>query len=95
LKRVRTTGDHQRRLPPNATKWQRLPLPHEPESSKTSHIVKIFKDIQEGKDTGLSPWSTYQLAPGEYEEIERQIDCDPSLRGYVDDKLRCVALDDE
>jgi hypothetical protein len=51
-------------------------------------ILALFKDREAGRDTKQQPWTEFQLAEGEYHELERQLKRDESLFGFVQDKIR-------
>jgi hypothetical protein len=57
---------------------------------QTTRVLSLFKDIEVGKQIKVQPWIEFQLAPGEYDEIERRLKRDESLFGYVEDKIRYV-----
>jgi hypothetical protein len=44
-------------------------------------VIALFKDIRAGRHTQQGPWAEFQLAPGEYDEIERQLSLDTALPG--------------
>ena len=56
-------------------------------------MIALFKDIRAGRHTKQGPWTEFQLAPGEYDEIERQLGRDEALSGYIKDKTRCVCAE--
>jgi hypothetical protein len=58
--------------------------------AQAPQVIALFKDIRAGRHTKQPPWTEFQLAPGEYDEIERQLGRDEALLGYVKDKTRCV-----
>jgi hypothetical protein len=70
------------------------PLTPPPTCKKTftqaSRIIALFKDIQAGRHAKQHPWTEFQLAQGEYDEIERQLRQDDLLFGFVKDKTRYV-----
>ncbi|MCJ1386747.1 hypothetical protein MMC17_009873 [Xylographa soralifera] len=51
-------------------------------------VITLFKDIKAGRHVGQHSWTCFRLAPGEYDEIERQIRQDESLFGFAKDKIR-------
>ena len=53
-------------------------------------VIALFKDIEAGRHAGRQPWTEFQLAPGEYDEIERRLEREESLFGFVKDKIRFV-----
>ncbi|KAI9764196.1 MAG: hypothetical protein M1839_005974 [Geoglossum umbratile] len=54
-----------------------------PESSRFSKI-----SIRVGRHIKQHPWTEFQLAQGEYDEVEHRLKQDESLLGYVKDKIR-------
>lgn len=70
------------------------PLTPPPIDEKTfiqaPRVIKLFKERAAGRSIGHQPWTKFQLAPGEYEEILRQLSRDEELYGYVQDKIRYV-----
>jgi hypothetical protein len=59
--------------------------------TQAPQVVALFKDIKAGRHIKQHPWTEFQLASGEYDEIERRIRREESLFGYVKDKIRCVS----
>ena len=59
--------------------------------TQASRVIALFKDIEAGRHAGQHPWTEFQLARGEYDEIERQLRQDEWLFGFVKDKIRCAA----
>jgi hypothetical protein len=51
-------------------------------------FVALFNDFKAGRDIHSYPWEEFQLEPGEYDQLEREISRDESLSGYVKHKLR-------
>jgi hypothetical protein len=66
------------------------PPTNEKQFVQAHRVVVLFKEIQAGKHIKRHPWTEFQLAEGDYDEIERQIKRDEVLSGYVKDKIRCV-----
>jgi hypothetical protein len=60
--------------------------------TQAPRVIALFKDIQAGRHIKQHPWTEFQLARKEYEEIERRLRRDESLLGYVKDKIRRVGL---
>ncbi|KAF2729083.1 hypothetical protein EJ04DRAFT_502924 [Polyplosphaeria fusca] len=56
--------------------------------SQAGRIISLFKSIRDGRHSREQPWTEIELAPGEYDEIERQLRRDEALYGYVQDKVR-------
>ena len=53
-------------------------------------VIALFKDIKAGRHVKQHPWTQFQLAQGEFDEIERCLRQDESLFGFVKDKTRYV-----
>jgi hypothetical protein len=58
--------------------------------TQAPRVIALFKDIKARRHIKQHPWIEFQLARGEYDEIERQLSRDEFLFGYVKDKIRCV-----
>lgn len=58
--------------------------------TQAPRVIALFKDIEAGRLIKHPSWTVFQLARGEYDEIERRIAQDKVLCGYVKDKIRCV-----
>ena len=56
--------------------------------TEAPRVIAHFRHIQAGRDTGGEPWKEFQLVQGEYDQIERTLQQDDVLSGYVDDKIR-------
>lgn len=88
-----TLKGHENITPPSS--FVGAPLTPPPTDEKTCtqapRILALFKDIQAGRHINQNPWTEFQLAPGEYDELERRLRRDEWLFGYVKDKIRCVA----
>lgn len=59
--------------------------------TQVHQVLALFATIQGGRQRREKPWNEFQLIPGEYEEIERQLEQDETLWGYVKDKIRCAS----
>lgn len=72
------------------------PLTPPPPDGKTftqaPRVLKLFKDRAAGRSIKQHPWTEFQLAPGEYEEILHQVSRDAFLDWYVQEKIRYVGL---
>jgi hypothetical protein len=64
------------------------PLTDKKPATKVQRILALFNDIKAGRSTHSYPWEEFQLEPGEYDQLEREIRRDKSLLGYIEDKLR-------
>lgn len=58
--------------------------------AQAPRVIALFKEIRAGRHVKREPWTEFQLSAGEYDEIERQLERDEDLLGYVKDKIRCV-----
>jgi hypothetical protein len=89
--------EHQHITPPLSFVEAPLTPPPTDEKAFTQapRVIALFKDIQAGKHIKQHPWTEFQLAQEEYDEIERRLRRDESLLGYVKDKIRCVGLRNE
>ena len=56
--------------------------------TQAHRVVALFKDIRAGKHTKQDLWRMFQLASGEYREIQRELDQDEPLAQYVKSKIR-------
>ena len=85
--------DKQHITPPSSFISAPLTPPSTDEKAFTQapRVIALFKLREAGKHFNQHPWTEFQLAPGEYDEIERQLRRDESLFGFVKDKVRCVA----
>lgn len=70
----------ERPLTPPPTDEKRFP--------QVPRVLALFKQIQTGRSTRRDPWTEFQLAEGEYDEVERRLQQDESLWGYAKDKIR-------
>ncbi|KAF2731036.1 hypothetical protein EJ04DRAFT_536892 [Polyplosphaeria fusca] len=65
------------------------PSPTEERPSSQRHrIFSLFESIRDGRHPRKEPWTEFRLGPGQYDEIERQLELDETLWGYVQDKIR-------
>jgi hypothetical protein len=78
--------------PPTSFEKQPLTPPPTEEKpfSQAQRVIALLKAIRAGRHIKHGPWTEFQLVPGEYDEIERQLGRDEALLGYVKDKIRCV-----
>jgi hypothetical protein len=67
-----------------------LPPTDEKVFAQVPRVVALFKDIQAGRHIKKRPWTEFQLAQGECGGLERRLEQDESLLGYVKDKIRYV-----
>lgn len=82
--------------PPSRSGDQPLtpPLTDKKAFTQAPRVIALFRPIQAGRDTGGEPWKEFQLVPGEYDQIERTLQQDDELSGYVNNKIRLVNLKD-
>ncbi|KAH7061024.1 hypothetical protein BKA63DRAFT_573496 [Paraphoma chrysanthemicola] len=75
--------------PPSSFAGHPLTPPPTDEKSFTQaqRVIALFRAIQAGKHTKQGPWVEFQLVPGGYDEIERQLGRQKALLGYVKDKI--------
>ena len=70
------------------------PLTPQPTGEKAfnqaARVLQLFRDHKAGRPTNGDPWTCFRLLPGEYHEIQRRVDRDEVLRGYLDHKIRYV-----
>lgn len=78
------------RLPSVANLFLAPPSTNKKAFVQAPRILALFKDREARRDTKQQPWTEFQLAEGEYHELERQLKRDESLFGFVQDKIRCV-----
>ncbi|KAK5012936.1 hypothetical protein LTR16_001959 [Cryomyces antarcticus] len=57
-------------------------------SFQVARVLRLFRSRQDGRLITKQPWTQIQLAPGEYEDIERRIEEDESFHAYVENKIR-------
>jgi hypothetical protein len=69
------------------------PPPTDQLFAQARRVIALFKNIQDGHAAQAS-WEEFQLVSGEYDAFERQLHRDEGLRGYVEDKVRCEALEE-
>ncbi|KAK4996010.1 hypothetical protein LTR66_004285 [Elasticomyces elasticus] len=85
-----TSKDQQRITPPSS--FVNPPLTPPPTKEKAfvqvARVLQLFRDRKAGRPTRRDPWTRFQLASGEYDDIQRQIERDESLHGYIEDKIR-------
>jgi hypothetical protein len=55
-------------------------------------VIALFKEIQAGRNIKQDTQIDFKLAEGEYGHIERTLQQDDVLSGYVQDKIRLVDL---
>ncbi|KAI9861212.1 MAG: hypothetical protein M1813_005385 [Trichoglossum hirsutum] len=82
--------EHKNITPPSS--FIGMPLTPPPTDEKAfpqvPRVLALFKEIEAGRHVGRHPWTEFQLTLGEYDEIERRLEREESLWGYVRDKIR-------
>lgn len=63
------------------------PLTNEKRFPGALRVLALFRQIKAGRHADELTWASFQLVPGEYEEIERVLKLDEDLGGFVDDKI--------
>ena len=66
------------------------PPTDEKQFAQVHRVIALFEEIRAGKHIKRHPWTEFRLVEGDYNEIERQLEQDEVLSGYVKDKIRCV-----
>jgi hypothetical protein len=94
-----TQASHQHITPPSSLADAPLTPPPTDEKQFTHvhRVIALFEDIQAGRHFTRDPWTEFQLAEGDYDEIERQLKQDKVLLGFVQDKIRyaCSKYDED
>jgi len=86
------TQDHHTTPPSSFVDRPLTPPPTvEKQFSHVRPVLRLFTDIRAGSHV-RGPWTEFQLAEGEYDEIERRLEKDKALSGYVKDKIRWVCM---
>jgi hypothetical protein len=74
------------------SKGQHITPPYQPDQEtfpQAARVIALFTDIEAGRHVEQQqPWTEFQLAPGEYAEIQRRITQKKSLSEFVKHKLR-------
>jgi hypothetical protein len=53
-------------------------------------VIALFHEIRAGKHNDRRPWTEFLLVPGEFDKVQRLLDRDEELLGFVEDKIRWV-----
>jgi hypothetical protein len=56
--------------------------------AEAHRVVALFKQIRAGTNAERDARTEFQLADGEYDQIESTLQQDDVLSGYVDEKIR-------
>lgn len=80
---------HQHVTPPSRSTSQPLmpPLTDKKPFTEAPRVIALFRRAHAGKYTE-KPWIEFQLAKGEYDQIEGTLQQDAELLGFVRDKIR-------
>ncbi|KAF1952018.1 hypothetical protein CC80DRAFT_573058 [Byssothecium circinans] len=64
------------------------PLPDKKPFTVAPSVLALWRQLQAHKDVGEDPWIEFQLAEGEYDQIQSELQQDDELSGFVADKIR-------
>ncbi|KAI9764422.1 MAG: hypothetical protein M1840_008445 [Geoglossum simile] len=56
--------------------------------TQVPRVLAFFRERKAGRSVERDPWMVFQLAVGEYDELERRLEQEESLWGFVKDKIR-------
>lgn len=89
-------AQHRHVTPPSKSTDQPLtpPLTDKKPFTEAPRVIALFERSQAGNCTEQEPWTEFTLASGEYDQIEKTLQRDAELAGYVNDKIRLVDLED-
>lgn len=81
---------HQHVTPPSRSTSQPLtpPLTDKKPFTEAPRVIALFRRAHARKYTEKKPWIEFQLAKGEYDQIEGTLQQDAELLGFVKDKIR-------
>ncbi|CAE7205668.1 FabG [Pyrenophora teres f. teres] len=67
-----------------------LTPPHTNERPFTQapRVIALFQEIRAGQHFDCQPWIEFLLVPGEVDEVQRLLERDEDLLGFVEDKIR-------
>jgi hypothetical protein len=74
-----TSFSHSPLTPPSTDKKQ---------FAQAHRVLSLFREREAGSAIEVGPWTEFWLVKGEYDEIERLLQKDEDLWGYVKDKVR-------
>jgi hypothetical protein len=66
------------------------PPTDEKQFAQVYRVIALFEEIRTGRHIDQQPWTEFWLAEGDYDEVERHLELDEELWGYVKDKIRCA-----
>lgn len=80
----------QHATPPSSFTQQPLTPPptDKKPSAEARRVITLFRHIQAGRDTGGDTWAEFQLATGEFDQLQSTLQQDGVLSGFVKDKIR-------
>ncbi|CAI6342366.1 unnamed protein product [Periconia digitata] len=81
---------YQDTTPPTSFAEQPLTPPptDEKQFAHAHRVISLFREIRAGRHIERGPWTEFWLVKGEYDEIQRLLQKDEDLWGYVKDKIR-------
>lgn len=84
--------NHQQITPPQSFVTSPLTPPSTDKKAFTqvSQVIALFKNWEARGDIEKCSWVVFQLAKGDYREIERQLGHDEDLLRFVNNKIRFV-----
>jgi hypothetical protein len=56
--------------------------------AQAPRVIALFHDIRAGKHSNRDPWKEFSLVPGEYDKLQRLLEQDEELLGFVKNKIR-------
>jgi hypothetical protein len=64
------------------------PLTVRKTSAEALRVIALFRQIQAAKNINQDTWIEFQLAQGEYDQIQSTLQQDSGLLGFVKDKIK-------
>jgi hypothetical protein len=64
------------------------PLTDKKLSAEARRVITLFRHIQAGRDTRGDTWTEFQLATGEFNQLQSTLQQDGVLLGFMKDKIR-------
>ncbi|KAF1346434.1 hypothetical protein EJ07DRAFT_185554 [Lizonia empirigonia] len=56
--------------------------------AQAPRVIALFHEIRAGKHSNRDPWTEFSLVPGEYDKLQRLLEREEELLGFVEDKIR-------
>jgi hypothetical protein len=56
--------------------------------AQAPRVITLFHEIRAGKHSNQDPWTEFSLVPGEYDTLQRLLEQDEELLGFVKDRIR-------